>query len=221
MELFEHNGVRLYHRPETPDRIAIDFNVRSKQQLKGVTLNRSQRWLDLGAHIGAFACTIASQVDTVVAVEGDTGNAELLAKNVDLNGLQNVTVFHAAVVAFPAESVTFYESAKGKTLSGGILPKRGRVPVEVPAFTCNELFETFDITHVKISIEGAEGPIVLATDWTQIQFVEIEYNFWASGDTDHEQYERMLDYLERFFGRVEGSRNRSNVWHRRVFCYKE
>ena len=219
-EVHTHDGTSIRLRPGTGDDIAYQFNVKTRQQVKHIQLAPDQVWLDCGAHIGAFSCRIAPEVERVVAVEGDPDNYELLVHNVGLNRLKNVRPIHAAVTAKDADHAFFYATTRGKYLAGGTLPKRGRNPISIQGLGLQGLIDQHEISHIKMSIEGSEGPIVLATNFFSVDYIEIEYNFWASGDENHAQYRRMVAHLKDQFPLVEANLEHKNVWHRRVFAWR-
>jgi FkbM family methyltransferase len=118
--------------------------------------------LDLGANIGYYTLIFASRVGPaghVYAFEPDPENAELLRRNVELNGYRNVTAVEAAV-SDEQQTLTLYLSDESKAHriydAGG-----GRGTATVEAVRLDDWFaqhgETARIDIVKMDIEGAEG----------------------------------------------------------------
>jgi FkbM family methyltransferase len=100
-----HGNYRLHVAIE--DKIAKEWYAKDTQTphefplLSGRGLNRDGLVFDLGAHQGVIAMMLAKEVGPkgkVIAVEAALRNAELAARNVAMNAIQNVVVRHAAVV---------------------------------------------------------------------------------------------------------------------------
>lgn len=137
-------------------------------------LNPGDTFLDVGAHVGFFTCIAARMVGPggrVVAFEPNAANYAFLQRNVEVNGLENVTLINAAV----GESecmVTLYENLDndgGHALwPPGLHPtntlSRGYSPAStVPQITLDSISDRLglgDIKAVKIDTEGAEVRVV-------------------------------------------------------------
>lgn len=118
--------------------------------------------LDLGANIGYYTLIFASRVGPaghVYAFEPDPENAELLRRNVKLNGYRNVTTVEAAV-SDEQQTLTLYLSDESKAHriydAGG-----GRGTATVEAVRLDDWFaqhaDAPRVDIVKMDIEGAEG----------------------------------------------------------------
>jgi len=116
-------------------------------------------FLDLGANCGQYAIPLASNFRHVVALEPNPIAANLLRRNLALNGISNVEVLEEAVTAH-SESITLFE---GRWLSTwGVKPSRtgGRM-IKVPSTTLTQLLDTYGpVDLLKIDIEGSERDVV-------------------------------------------------------------
>ncbi|HKO18082.1 MAG TPA: FkbM family methyltransferase, partial [Acidobacteriaceae bacterium] len=72
-------------------------------------IKRGMTFVDVGANVGYFTLLAASLEARVVAYEPTPAVYSRLRENVELNGLQNVTLMNAAV-AEKAGSLTFHQS---------------------------------------------------------------------------------------------------------------
>lgn len=131
--------------------------------------------IECGAHHGAQTILLSRWVgDTgrVIAVEPMPENLAILKKNIELNGLTNVTVVEKAAGAVPGRLPMAVNS------NGSVRPD-GRNSIEIESVTVDDLVKELGITpdFVKIDVEGFEYQIlegcrsVLAT--TPAVFVEV------------------------------------------------
>jgi FkbM family methyltransferase len=121
--------------------------------------------VDVGAHIGLYSLIAAKRVGPggkVIAIEPDPENCSLLQRNVELNGLTNVTILQRA--AFSSSSkLKLYLPGKerGFTKLSTIMTNRAVTEefLEVDATTLDQLMLHQGLTEVnwiKIDVEGAE-----------------------------------------------------------------
>lgn len=136
----------------------------------------AQRWIDLGANIGAFTCLVASRGVPVVAYEPDPGCFAMLEQNVRLNGLRNVEIINAAVVdGPPGEVVLHLNSASGNYWRNSIVKRwRGGVSIAVPSVSVASLPSDVDC---KMDVEGAEMQILEAKDLPRWRRLVFEWSF--------------------------------------------
>lgn len=133
----------------------------NEQYFKHMSFTEEDIWLDAGAHIGAFTCTIAPRVKRVVALEPQEENFEMLKLNVDLNRAKNVVLRHAQLSSetFGATD-TLYLSPDRNTTMHSFLPihaKNARREEKVlEYYPFYVLMRHWKINAVKINIEGGE-----------------------------------------------------------------
>jgi FkbM family methyltransferase len=114
--------------------------------------------LDLGAHIGYYTLIFAELVGEtgkVFAFEPIPEFFELLKKNVEINGYENVILEQKAVSNVSGRIIIELDK-NINTLSSHDDPSR---LIEVEAVRLDDYFERYtkDIDFIKIDIEGAEG----------------------------------------------------------------
>jgi FkbM family methyltransferase len=123
-------------------------------------LRRGDTFVDVGAHIGKYACVVAKLVGSqgrVVAVEAHPGNYRKLTENVESNRLSNVVLLNVAafdrsckVEIFEGSNSSGRSSIKlNDSLSSQIVNAK-------PLDDIAELESLQRIDWVKIDVEGAE-----------------------------------------------------------------
>jgi len=111
-------------------------------------------FIDVGAHVGYYTVRMARRCRRVVAFEPNPKNREVLLKNVELNGLGNVTVHHYAA-GESRYKARLWLAGSGSTLLEGYVTGES---VEVDVVPLDEVVEHADI--VKIDVEGYEWNVV-------------------------------------------------------------
>lgn len=111
-------------------------------------------FLDVGAHVGRWTVRLAGRARKVIAVEPHPGTAAVLRRNVELNGLANVTVIEAAAWdgAGPLkleDPLGRERSGTNRTLPDGEGAVRGQRLDDL-------LADEQEISLVKIDTEGAD-----------------------------------------------------------------
>lgn len=94
------NGLRFEARPRTLDAAVLkEVFIDEVYTPPGFGIEAGQLVVDVGAHIGLFACyaAIAARDVTVLAFEPCPENFALLTRNVSLNGLANIRVSSSAI----------------------------------------------------------------------------------------------------------------------------
>lgn len=111
--------------------------------------------LDIGANIGYFTLILARQAKQVHAFEPEPRNFQILQKNVETNGLKNVTLYNAAV-AETAGTCTLHLCDTNRGMHR-IYESHwcNEGTVDVQKIKIDDMnFERIDL--VKIDVEGAE-----------------------------------------------------------------
>lgn len=175
----EVNGLQFAIRPGTSDRKAIHEVVEDKAyQRRYFQIEAGERWLDLGANIGAFSCFAAQKGALVEAYEPEPDNAALTRLNLRLNGY-SVAVHESAVVADSEtrDQLNFYLSNTPYGLWRHSLYKtKNKRSITVPAVRISPLLETCDA--LKMDIEGAEIDILFSLrDYRSVRKLCFEYHF--------------------------------------------
>lgn len=211
MKRVEFGGVPMWVRPESSDR-AVCEEVLGRRVYRRLRIRfdveAGERWLDLGANVGAFAayCDLRKAAG-VVCFEPDEDCFAVLTRNVaDLpDRVTNVETFQAAVTTSDRECVDFYPNRKtkgrfspklvyqrGSTLSYGV--SREEPPVTVRNFRAAEL-GAYD--GVKMDVEGAELAIIDGGLIPKCEKLVLEYH--ATRDKSRENLRRRLGVLKELF----------------------
>lgn len=122
-------------------------------------LGPGSSFLDVGAHLGAYALRAARKVGAgglVVGVEPDVLNQYCLQASISRNGFNNVLLIKAAV-AQKSGFVDFYVKPKGD-MSGLLCRDALGKKISVEAISLGALFKKLDVVFdvVKIDVEGVE-----------------------------------------------------------------
>ena len=121
--------------------------------------------VDIGAHVGVFSIYLAKKYPfiKVFAVEPDPTNFSHLRRNVELNGVKNVTAINKALSG-DGQRRTLYVDPRSRTwatLDARMAYSRRVVQaVEVDTVTLSDLFQQYGIRHcrlLKITAPGALG----------------------------------------------------------------
>lgn len=153
----------------------------------GPSSERPLSVLDIGAHVGSFAVTVAQRYPsaTISCYEPSPDSAVYLRANVTANNLAPRVQIHEAAVASKPGSVHLYSaeaaSCEASTIDPGLGPD-GRAPTfavcrAVDLETALGSLGAVDL--VKMDCEGAEYDIVLNSDvscWEHVSCVLLEYH---------------------------------------------
>jgi FkbM family methyltransferase len=122
-------------------------------------LGPGQTMIDVGANIGYFAIVGARAVGSqgrVVAFEPVTGVREQLVRNLQLNGLANVTIRDEALSARSGTAV-FFTGPQDDTGLASLRPLAASAQVRVAQARLDDLWDARQpIALIKIDVEGAE-----------------------------------------------------------------
>lgn len=222
--IIEARGLRIHTRPGTLDEYVVRENLgkRVSAYLRGTELTPDDVWLDIGAHIGTFALSVAAQVDHVHCFEPDPENRELLLANIDENRIPNVSV-HPEAVADVDCPVELYRNQKRNTGAHSLFVKRGRgEPVVVQGLGIQGVLDEIRPTKVKMDCEGAESIIIPAvTDWLSAHELHMEYHFAALKDKDHAGLNMlMLALSNRGFKRIAAEGATERAWLGMVHAWR-
>ena len=159
---------------------------------------------DVGANIGYFTCTAATKVSQgkVYAFEMGKENTNILARNIELNGLKNVHIEHCAV-ADSSGTVFHEESSVGNAVLRILADNRNNNPdvVSIRSISLDDFFNSRDKVPVlvKIDVEGAEMKVLKGMQKLLsghikilIEIHEKELRYFQSSR------EEVLEYLESF-----------------------
>jgi FkbM family methyltransferase len=199
-------GLLFDVRPGTSDAQAIKEVVEQHGYTRRwFQIEPGERWLDLGANIGAFSVLAASCGASVDAYEAEPANAALAVHNVALNHA-DATVHHAAVVAdaYPGDTMPLYLSNTAYGLWRHSLYKtKNRRAIQVPVKRIGEILSGVD--GVKMDIEGAEIDILYALDdFRSVKKFCFEYHFDVNSSVA--LFRHIIGRLSQHFSRVQAGK---------------
>lgn len=121
--------------------------------------------LDLGAQSGFFSLLLARLVGpsgSVVAFEPLPANFRVLAENIQLNRLNNVTARPEAVTDYSGTLEFSVPDSSSNLIAGPLSPGEDRPTILVPAISLDAFAREIDrpIHFIKMDVEGAEGLVL-------------------------------------------------------------
>jgi FkbM family methyltransferase len=143
----ELHGFYLYYEHEYDDYI---FNFLSTQ------LSKYRRVLDLGANIGIYSVFFAARVERVDAFEPEPSVREKLKVNLQMNGLNNITI-HKSCVGKISGNITFTPPQKNNQGIGKVTNEVEQ-GIELPCISLDDFLgePLQEACLIKMDIEGAE-----------------------------------------------------------------
>jgi FkbM family methyltransferase len=198
----EKDGKTCYFRSNIPNEVQIvgEAFKSNAYKKKGMTFEKGDVVLDLGANIGCFFLDIYDKVEQVIAVEPGNVNCKIARMNIKKNRIKNVVLLESAVVA---------DDSKTIKLNCGLIPgaysvkqnSAERQSIEVKCDNINDLIKTYKPNKIKFDIKGVETDCVRAIKkkyWKSIEQVSFDYCFDINGDlkNDYKEFNEMKDTLE-------------------------
>ena len=137
--------------------------------------------LDIGAHVGTFACALAQQVGQArfVCVEPSAVTSDWLVRNLEANNLSGrVTVLRAAVADTDGEG-TLWELGDASCMSSTIEGPGNPVPVRTVSLESLVSSTGGPPEVVKIDCEGGEYDAILSSPdwcWKGVRYLFLEHH---------------------------------------------
>ena len=171
--------------------------------------------VDVGAHMGKYTIIASKRVGTngkVIAIEAHPGNYEMLNRNIELNGLTNVTTLNYAVYSKETKIKLYMPGEKSNhTIYNTLISTRATDEekfVEVNADTLDDLLQKNGISHadvnwIKIDVEGAELEVlkgateILSNSKDTCLLIEVHNPY----DTNH--YKQIIDFLKHYNFKIQ------------------
>ena len=206
---------RFVVRSDTLDRVILRETEEGQYGTR-CAFSSADRWLDAGAHIGAFSVIYAARVAAIAAYEPEPDNYALLCRNLALNGCGNVCAQRAALVGNADTERPFYVHKRGNTSAHSLLALGKHRKTTVPAENINEALARHRIDCIKMDVEGAEAELIATiADWAPIRQAVIE---WHYRELERDP-EPELDLLAQHFAvvRVEPEQRNGAGW---IVCRK-
>lgn len=201
---------RFLVRPDTSDIKAVgEVFKNNSYQRKQFKIEPGEKWLDMGANIGAFSVFAAHVGCEVVSFEAESLNAEATVKNLTLNGFRP-QVHQCAIVpdSYVGNTISFFVLSRPMALRRHsiVQPKKDFVRVEVPALRWSDaLRQNPGFDCVKLNIEGVEVDIMReAPQFDGVRKMVFEWSF--DKDPEIATCVAMLAKLRRYFRYVDISK---------------
>ena len=208
-----HGGLTVHYRKGTKadgssdeQALAEVLKKRAYRRIRsGFDVLAGERWLDLGANIGAFALYCLSQRAEADCYEPDPECFAILSKNVEVNRAPGVVfnLHNSAVTAFDSKTVSFRTSDNPEnryrgTVMGGDVHVPDRY-IECPPVKNTYIGKLAKLKYdgVKMDIEGSEGPIFDSGIFPQCEKLVLEYH--TSRDSSVKHLKKRLAYLKKRF----------------------
>jgi FkbM family methyltransferase len=179
--------------------------------------------VDVGAHIGKYTIIASKRVGEngkVIAIEAHPGNYEILNRNIELNGLTNVTTLNYAVYSKEAKIKLFLpDEESGYTMHHSVMfnylsskyPLQGKENekfIEVNANTLDNLLQknrtSLEVNWIKIDVEGAEFEVLKGAHDTISNSKNIAFLVEVHNIEDGKNlYRPIMDLMEKYNFKVE------------------
>jgi len=168
-ELHHKDGHRVEVRPRAGDLFGFfEILLRGDYTSSGQRISKGATVIDVGANIGCFSILASHAVGPtgrVIAIEPDAATFRQLLRNIEINGLRNVTPLQFAIGAEEGTVLlhsdphglfsSLFSSVNGRTIQG--------VDREVRMTTLHSLMEEQGVhycEYLKLDCEGAEHAII-------------------------------------------------------------
>ena len=178
--------------------------------------------VDVGAHIGRYTIIASKRVGEngkVIAIEAHPGNYEMLNRNIELNGLTNITTLNYAVYSketkiklyVPDEELgyTMHHSIMFSYLSPkySLKGKENEKFIEVNANTLDNLLQqngiSQEVNWIKIDVEGAEFEVLKGATDILYKSKDISLLIEVHNPYDTNHYKQIIDFLKSYNFKTE------------------
>jgi FkbM family methyltransferase len=166
--------------------------------------------------MGKYTIIASKRVGTngkVIAIEAHPGNYEMLNRNIELNGLTNVTTLNYAVYSKETKIKLFLPGEKSnRTIYNTLISTRATDEekfVEVNADTLDDLLQNNEISHadinwIKIDVEGAELEVLKGADSIMSHSKNITLLIEVHDIEDGKNvYRPIMDLMEKYNFKIE------------------
>jgi FkbM family methyltransferase len=215
-------------RPGTSDERVLNevlFKTPYRRRKIDFDVEAGERWIDLGANIGAFALYCKLRGATAVCFEPDPGCFGILTQNNPPELCNQVAVTHhtgntvpfwGALSPLDHHRSTAYPMKRSPRHPSGELPN-----------LYGDFLASIEADGCKMDIEGSEGGLLDAGFIPKVKKLVLEYHLWR--DPSMANLRRRLDYLKSRFSVVHyppefdrmlasGYETNQSYYDRLIFC---
>lgn len=157
-------------------------------------------FIDVGAHIGKYTVPAAfERPTTVIAIEPDPFNFELLEENISRNMLSNVIPINKGAYS-SAGKIPFYTTEAGEGMHSIYRQPESRQEATIEVDTLDHIFDELQlnkpVTLIKIDVEGAEYEVLKGAEKILQQFhPDLIIEVWRDSP---QRMAQIKDHLQRF-----------------------
>lgn len=198
----------------------LDEFIINEKDYDRCDFQKTDRWLDAGANIGAFAVKYANKVNSIYSFEPEEENCKLLIENCKKNNATNVYIHQQALVGNDDQTRSFYVNTKKNKGVHGFLAKRGRQEVIVECININDIIKMYGINKAKIDIEGSEYELMQVIDLEPLKEIIMEYHFLALKDKDKKKYFEIIHKLQHAGFNVQYKEDPKKAWTTIIYAVK-
>lgn len=143
----------------------INGKVWEPKTLKMMTKNGTGEVVDAGSYFGDFLPALSVAFDKVWAFEPNPVSFWCATRTIQMNGLKNVIMAEACLLARPGQAELKLDDAEGLRLGGGT--HVGGEDVHVEAVTLDDVLPAdSDITVIHLDVEGSERSALIGAAMT-------------------------------------------------------
>jgi len=147
------DGFRWWiERPE--DRLVLNFGEIAVWDFIADIAGKDKVFVDVGAHVGEYAIRMAKFFKEVIAVEPHPRARAVLEKNIELNGIGNITILPFAAGDRRGKAILHDRGGSSSLLD----VEWSREEIEVDVVRLDDIIQKADV--IKIDVEGYEGLVV-------------------------------------------------------------
>jgi FkbM family methyltransferase len=214
-------------RPDSSDIKSINEVVaKHSYEKQGITLQANEKWIDLGANIGAFTVLAASKGCHVTAYEPDPVSCRITEENLKINNLE-AEVINAAITTTNTSKANFYQNTARRNYWRNSLVKQWRGGKSIKVQTLNFKEHLYTGANIKMDIEGSEFAILENLDYQQVGNLVFEWSFDI--DPSIRRFTNVITELRKHYTKVSYAKFDENydMWQaswfppcKTVYCIK-
>jgi FkbM family methyltransferase len=227
-EFVEIDGNKIYL--DESDSLFLSSSILHEKTIVDLVKNEIKKGdvvIDIGAHIGYYTVLFAKLVGPegrVFAFEASPTNFEILKKNVDVNGYQNVTLNNKAVSDKDGK-LTLYITGRTSTENFLFKPEnfigssKIKDTIEIDSITLDDYFRDFkgQINFLKMDISGAEPRVIkgMGSILSKNDSLKIQQEWWPNAIRTHgiepESHLKLLTQMGYKIYEIDGANNKLNL----------